>query len=66
MFLSLLSSQNARPNSFNKFLQQVRDDLTGTRYSPFWDAIIEKGTSLITGTECPESDVTDDEAIEVS
>jgi hypothetical protein len=50
------------PDHFNQFLKQIRDDLVGTRYAPFWDLIVEEEMSLITTTECSSSNVSDEDA----
>ena len=31
---------------FNDFLQQMKDDFIGTRYSAFWDRVVEGTHSL--------------------
>jgi ATP-dependent DNA helicase 2 subunit 2 len=54
------------PDHFNQFLKQIRDDLVGTRYAPFWDLIVEEEMSLITTTECSSSNVSDEDARKVT
>ena len=50
---------------FNTFLQELKNDLIGTRYVAFWDNVVSAGVTLISNTESGDSTVTPEEAKEV-
>lgn len=53
--------KHEKPSVFNAFLADLKDDLIGTRYSPFWTKIVDGSIGPITKSECVQSDVSGDD-----
>lgn len=43
----------------------MKEEVIGTRYSPFWGQVTARSVTLITATECPASSVEEREAKEL-
>lgn len=54
--------RHSETEMFNSFLRELKNDLIGTRYSPFWDKVVSEEVTLISSSECSDSSVTQDEA----
>ena len=57
--------QRSSPQLFNDFLLSVKEEVVGTRYSPFWGQVTARPLTLITSAECPASSVGEREAMEL-
>ncbi len=51
---------------FNPFLRGLKSDFVGTRYSAFWSHVTSEGVTLVSSVECGVSDVTPEQAKQVS
>ena len=57
--------QHSCPQEFNNFLRSLKEEVIGTRYSPFWGLVTARPLTLITAAECPTSSVAEGEAKEL-
>ena len=57
--------QHSCPQEFNDFLRSLKEEVIGTRYSPFWGLVTARPLTLITAAECPASSVAEGEAKEL-
>ncbi len=51
---------------FNPFLRELKSDFVGTRYAAFWSHVTSEGVTLVSSVECGVSDVTPEQAKQVS
>ncbi len=58
--------QQSEPTVFNPFLRGLKSDFVGTRYSAFWSHVTSEGVTLVSSVECGVSDVTPEQAKQVS
>ena len=57
--------QHFKPDVFNMILQEIKDNLIGTRYSPFWKMVASEGVTLISNAESDSSAITQEQAVQV-
>ena len=58
--------QSSQPDLFNSFLRELKSDFLGTRYAAFWTKVVGEGVTLVSSEECGVSDVSPEQAKQVS
>ncbi|CAH1774598.1 unnamed protein product [Owenia fusiformis] len=56
------SIKNSEPKMFNTYLRELKETIVGKGKKDFWDRIVYDKVTVIDKSECPESDVTKEEA----